>query len=322
MKPPQESALPLTARGARSNSRINAATLINYGCRRTVTRLDVDKVRGSPDSVWNAKYLQGTAEDRASVGKVFAVKLRATTAALALAVFAATGAMATPAMAQPDFPRPSTAYHSNPAVSAVRRSTAPLYPIRGSYVRPPVLSLAPPVMRIAPPITRRMATRVPAVSLPMLPLRSDSRAPRTLSFVNVHTRESITLTYTQDGSYVTSELSRLSRFLRDSRDETQVAIDPRLLDILWEVRQRLGSKASYHVLSGYRSPRTNAWLASVSSGVASNSLHMRGQAMDVMLPDRTAAQIGAEGLALKRGGVGYYPTSGFVHLDTGPVRFW
>lgn len=177
-------------------------------------------------------------------------------------------------------------------------------------------------MRTVPPAPSRFAAHAPIAYALARPSRPDDRAPRSLSFFNVHTRESITVAYARDGSYVPAELAQLSRFLRDSRDETRVAIDPRLLDILWEVRNRLGSTASYHVLSGYRSPTTNAWLASVSSGVATNSLHMRGQAIDVMLPGHTAAQLGAVGLALNRGGVGYYPNSGHVHFDTGPARFW
>ncbi len=177
-------------------------------------------------------------------------------------------------------------------------------------------------MRTVPPAAVRVAARAPLAPIPARPSRPDDRTPRTLSFFNAHTGESITATYARDGNYVPAELARLSHFLRDSRNETRVAFDPALFDILWEVHRRLGSKASYHVLSGYRSPTTNAWLASVNSGVAPNSLHMRGQAIDVMLPGHTAAQLGAAGLGLNRGGVGYYPASGFVHFDTGPARFW
>jgi uncharacterized protein YcbK (DUF882 family) len=158
--------------------------------------------------------------------------------------------------------------------------------------------------------------------MPPRPGAADERAPRTLSFFHLHTRESITITYRRDGAYVPSALARLNHFLRDSRSDTEVNVDPQLFDILWLVRRRLGSNAAYHVVSAYRSPDTNAWLASMSSGVADNSLHMRGQAMDVMLPGRSVAQLRAAGLELGMGGVGYYPRTGFVHLDTGPVRRW
>jgi uncharacterized protein YcbK (DUF882 family) len=156
---------------------------------------------------------------------------------------------------------------------------------------------------------------------PLLP-PPDSGATRTLSFYNVHTRRAITVTFRRGGRYVQSELDRLNDFLRDTRNGEEVQMDPRLFDLLWQVRRQLRSSSPYQVLSAYRSPQTNAWLASVSSGVASNSMHMRGQAMDVRLADRTPGQIRRVARALNRGGVGYYPRSGFVHLDTGPVRYW
>ena len=163
--------------------------------------------------------------------------------------------------------------------------------------------------------------RMPTFTAPSAPLPDDG-VTRALSLYNVHTGEALNVTYWHRGQYVQSELDRLNDFLRDSRSGEQVQMDPKLFDILWRVRRQLGSTATYRVLSGYRSPQTNAWLASVSSGVASDSLHMRGQAMDVMLPGRTAGQIRQAARALGLGGVGYYPRSGFVHLDTGPVRYW
>ncbi|TXL73061.1 DUF882 domain-containing protein [Vineibacter terrae] len=163
--------------------------------------------------------------------------------------------------------------------------------------------------------------RMPTFTPPLGPL-PDTGADRTLSFYNVHTGESLVVTYWRDGQYVQSELDRLNAFLADRRNGDQVQMDPALFDILWRVRRQLRSTATYRVLSAYRSPQTNAWLASVSSGVASDSLHMRGQAMDIMLPGRTAGQIRQAARALGLGGVGYYPRSGFVHLDTGPVRYW
>ena len=155
---------------------------------------------------------------------------------------------------------------------------------------------------------------------PAVPVDEDE--PRSLSFFHVHTRESITATFWREGRFVQSALDQLNAFLRDSHDESYVQMDPELFNLLWLVRHRLRSDTAYHVLSAYRSPRTNAWLASATRGVASDSLHMRGQAMDVVLPGRTAAQLRAAALALNLGGVGYYPRNGFVHLDTGPQRYW
>lgn len=246
--------------------------------------------------------------------------LRAT--ALVFSILVGTSGLGVGALAQINAPRFPTLDSQTFAYAAARRPMALVAPKRGTAASTPALGRTPEGMRTVPPPTARVAAHMPIPTTPARPSRPDDRAPRTLSFFNAHTGEAITATYAQNGSYVPSELARLSRFLRDSRNETRVAFDPALFDILWEVRHRLASTASYHVLSGYRSPTTNAWLASVSSGVAPNSLHMRGQAIDVMLPGRTAAQVGAAGLALNRGGVGYYPRSGFVHFDTGPARFW
>jgi uncharacterized protein YcbK (DUF882 family) len=157
--------------------------------------------------------------------------------------------------------------------------------------------------------------------MPALPPPSGTGA-RTLALYNMHTGESLNATYWRNGRYVQTELDRLNRFLGDRRTGDHVQMDPALFDVLWRVRRELRSTAAWRVLSGYRSPETNAWLASVSSGVASDSLHMRGQAIDVMLPGRSAGQIRRAARQLGLGGVGYYPRSGFVHLDTGPVRYW
>ncbi|TWT03061.1 DUF882 domain-containing protein [Reyranella sp. CPCC 100927] len=155
-----------------------------------------------------------------------------------------------------------------------------------------------------------------------LPPPPDDGSPRTLSFYSVNSQESLTVTYRRDGRYVQSELDRVNAFLRDSRNGDSVQMDPQLFDILWHVKRSLGADGPYEVLSAYRSPETNAWLASASRGVASDSLHMRGQAMDVKLPGYTAYQIRQAARDLGLGGVGYYPRSGFVHLDTGSVRYW
>lgn len=150
------------------------------------------------------------------------------------------------------------------------------------------------------------------------------RAPRILSFFNPQTRETITAVYRDGGVYLRPQLDRLDRFLRDRHTGTRVAIDPRLYDILWMIQKRLGSKGAWHVASAYRSPRTNAWLASMSHGVARDSLHMRGQAIDAMLPGYSVEQIrsAASALGLGMGGIGTYPRSGFVHVDTGALRRW
>jgi uncharacterized protein YcbK (DUF882 family) len=152
----------------------------------------------------------------------------------------------------------------------------------------------------------------------------NDRAPRILSFVNLQTKEVTTAVYRSDGVYLRAQLDRLDRFLRDRHSGTQVALDPRLYDILWLIQKRLGSKGAWHVASAYRSPKTNAWLSTVHNGVARDSLHMRGQAIDVMLPGHSVERIRATAaaLGLGMGGIGAYPGSGFVHIDTGALRQW
>jgi uncharacterized protein YcbK (DUF882 family) len=145
---------------------------------------------------------------------------------------------------------------------------------------------------------------------------------RTLSFYHVHTRETIRITYLSGGSYVSSATSQLNQFLRDWRNDQQTRMDPRLYDILWEVQRAAGSSAPIKVLSAYRSPSTNAMLRRSSRGVAEHSQHTRGKAIDIHLDDVGLSRIREAGMRLQKGGVGYYPSASFVHLDTGSVRHW
>jgi len=144
---------------------------------------------------------------------------------------------------------------------------------------------------------------------------------RTLSFLNLHTGERLTTVYWEKGKYVPSALKEVNYILRDFRQNEVKPIDPTLLDLLVALRDRLQSRANYEVISGYRSPLTNAMLHSQSEGVAAHSLHMDGRAIDVRLPGRPLGLLRIAALSLQRGGVGYYP-SRFVHVDTGRVRWW
>ena len=145
---------------------------------------------------------------------------------------------------------------------------------------------------------------------------------RSLSFVHTHTGETLSCVYYQDGGYDPATLTRVNHFLRDFRTGDVHTIDPGVLDILFAVRSRADRDDAFHVISGYRSPATNAYLRSRSPGVAKHSLHMEGRAIDIRLPGFPTHKLRDIGLALRRGGVGYYPTSDFVHLDTGRVRTW
>jgi uncharacterized protein YcbK (DUF882 family) len=147
---------------------------------------------------------------------------------------------------------------------------------------------------------------------------------RTLSFRHLHTGENITITYKRDGRYDDDALKKLDLFMRDWRKDQSTHMDPHLFDLLWEVNREVGGTKPIEIICGYRAPGTNAMLRQRSSGVAQNSQHVNGQAIDFEIPGVPLEKIREVGLRLQRGGVGFYPTSGspFVHLDTGSVRHW
>jgi uncharacterized protein YcbK (DUF882 family) len=146
---------------------------------------------------------------------------------------------------------------------------------------------------------------------------------RTLSFYNTHTGEELKkAVFWNDGQYLPDALADINYLLRDFRTDEITAIDPQLCDLLFSVRQKLGTERPFHIISGYRSPKTNHMLRKQSGGVAKNSLHLVGQAVDIRLPGQRLSQVRRAALSLQAGGVGYYPRSDFVHIDTGAVRRW
>ena len=147
-------------------------------------------------------------------------------------------------------------------------------------------------------------------------------AVKRLALRNLHTPESLDLEFYRDGAYVPDALAAIQVLLRDYRNGEQHPIDPPLLDYLHDVAQGLGVDPVFHVISGYRSPQTNALLRERSSGVARYSLHLEGRAIDVRLAGIDCAELAERALSIRRGGVGYYRKSDFVHLDTGAFRTW
>ena len=145
---------------------------------------------------------------------------------------------------------------------------------------------------------------------------------RQLSFYHTHTGEHLTVVYWQDGEYVESALEEINHFLRDFRTGDASEFDPELLDILHLVYEQTGSQGHFEVISAYRSPKTNEMLRSRSGGVAQNSQHLHGKAIDVRLTDVPIAELRRVAYDLQRGGGGFYRTSNFVHLDTGRFRTW
>ncbi|MDH4256326.1 MAG: DUF882 domain-containing protein [Gammaproteobacteria bacterium] len=147
---------------------------------------------------------------------------------------------------------------------------------------------------------------------------------RKLSFYHTHTGKSLEVVYAENGEYLPGALQQINNFLSDFRTGDIVRIDPGLLDLIWDVREGLDGDATYEVISAYRSPQTNEMLRgrSSASGVAKNSQHTHGKAIDVRLEGVDTRSLRDQALALRRGGVGYYQSSDFVHMDTGRVRSW
>lgn len=149
---------------------------------------------------------------------------------------------------------------------------------------------------------------------------------RSLSLYHIHTKESITITYMKDGQYVPSAMKKLNYFLRDWRRNEVITISPRTIDLMWELHADLGSKAPIHIVCGYRSPKTNAFLKSIGRNVARQSQHMVGHAIDLYFPDVPTVKIRNSALVRQVGGVGYYSSgggpTGFLHIDSGRVRHW
>lgn len=150
-------------------------------------------------------------------------------------------------------------------------------------------------------------------------------AGKKLSFVHTHTGERLVTEYCCDGKYRAEELARVNHLLRDFRVNEVKAIDVRLLDLLHSLNKELQTRDAYHVISGYRSPRTNTMLRTrggAHTGVATRSLHMAGQAIDIRVPEVPLKELHKAAISLKKGGVGIYPSSNFVHVDVGRVRYW
>jgi uncharacterized protein YcbK (DUF882 family) len=149
---------------------------------------------------------------------------------------------------------------------------------------------------------------------------------RTISMVNQHTRENITVTYMQNGRYVPSAMKKINYFLRDWRRNEVITIDPKTIDLVWELHADLGSKKPIHIVCGYRSAKTNSFLKRIGRNVAKKSQHTRGKAIDFFFPDVNTQKIRNSALARRVGGVGYYRSAGgptgFLHADSGNVRHW
>jgi uncharacterized protein YcbK (DUF882 family) len=145
---------------------------------------------------------------------------------------------------------------------------------------------------------------------------------RKLSFYNTHTAEHIDVCYYVQGRYQPKALKNIDYTFRDHRTDEIKSIDINLLNSLYSIKKKLNISEPFHIVSGYRSPETNKYLFQKRKGVAKNSLHMHGKAIDFWLPDISLSVLRRTAIALKAGGVGYYPRSNFIHIDVGPIRYW
>lgn len=175
--------------------------------------------------------------------------------------------------------------------------------------------------------TRRRVLRLGMAGLcavASLPARAalTQAAPRGLSFEHLHTDERASLVYWADGAYLPGALDELDFLLRDFRTGEAFRMETALYDLLHALKRRLATEAPFQVISAYRSPRTNRALARKSRAVSYNSLHQYGMAIDVRVPGVRLSDLRRAARSLGLGGVGYYPRSNFVHVDTGRVRFW
>jgi uncharacterized protein YcbK (DUF882 family) len=174
-------------------------------------------------------------------------------------------------------------------------------------------------------LSRRAALLVCA-GAPLVAFGSRAQAallrPRVLSFQNLHTGDRLTASYWADGRYIAEARAKIDWIFRDHRSGETAPISEALLDLLSRLRERLAIDEPFQIISGYRSPATNKALATHSGGVATNSRHMLGQAVDIRVSSVPLKRLRDEALALRIGGVGYYPKSDFVHVDVGPPRSW
>lgn len=174
-------------------------------------------------------------------------------------------------------------------------------------------------------LSRRTFLRA-ALALPVFtsPLAAFATAleERSVSFVHTHTGEKLATTYFRNGAYDAGSLAKVNHLLRDFRSGEAAVMDKGLLDILYDLQVLAGRESTFEIVSGFRSPRTNASLRKKSHGVAENSLHMQGKALDIRFTGFSTKKLREFALSLQRGGVGYYASSDFIHVDTGRVRFW
>lgn len=154
------------------------------------------------------------------------------------------------------------------------------------------------------------------------PAPTPAREARLLSFMNTHTGDTFADAYWEAGHYVPDAMAAINHVMRDHRTGEVHPIDSRLIDLLHTLKANVGAAAPFQIISGYRSPATNATLAANSNGVATRSLHTQGRAIDIRVAGVPLTRLRDSAIAMQAGGVGFYPGPDFIHVDTGRVRRW
>jgi len=163
----------------------------------------------------------------------------------------------------------------------------------------------------------------PSLSLPAFANTAQAATgERTLRLYNTHTGEKLNTTFWAEGEFIPDAMKDINKVLRDHRNNQVANMDPELMLLLSQLNGKLDNKKELHIISGYRSPASNAKLHAASGGVAKHSLHMEAKAIDIRLPGQDLRMLQKAAMSLRGGGVGYYADSQFVHMDTGRVRYW
>ena len=163
----------------------------------------------------------------------------------------------------------------------------------------------------------------PSLSIPALAKTAQpASGERILRLYNTHTGEKLKTTFWAEGEFIPDAMQDINKVLRDHRNNKIAQMDPELLLLLTQLNDKLENNRELHIISGYRSPESNAKLHANSNGVAKRSLHMDAKAIDIRLPGKDLKMLHKAAMSLKGGGVGYYASSQFVHMDTGRVRYW
>ena len=168
-------------------------------------------------------------------------------------------------------------------------------------------------------VTAAVASLVPSE---MYAAAEELQPERIICLHNVYTLETIETVFWKEGDYLPEALSDINHIFRDTRSGKERTISKELINLLYDLQQEVKNKEPFQIVSGYRSPRSNALLRRTTKGVAKNSFHMYGKAVDIRLPDYSLSTLRRKAMNLRGGGVGFYPRSNFIHVDVGAVRYW